>query len=245
MIIGDDENVEMKFDVKESKVNGYVSKVEFIKSDNTANFGVTEKADTSVYKLCTISDLNPDTIVNEYRINELYVPVVGGVPLGELQMKNVYYSPVHESHSTCYNAWRFIYNGTILARWSYHDGNHRWQNGILECTPIYNVTIQKDDSYKGKRYSIAEFQANNWFYCPYLGWNAGGACGDGLGHEVYIEAHVNRSHVDASLVPTLDETVQNYKEAGYLQITFIHNGKTEISRTRVPVYYEVRNCAMK
>ncbi|MDD7609433.1 MAG: hypothetical protein PUJ82_00725 [Spirochaetales bacterium] len=46
-------------------------------------------------------------------------------------------------------------------------------------------------------------------------------------------------------VPTLDETVQNYKEAGYLQITFIHNGKTEISRTRVPVYYEVRNCSMK
>lgn len=245
LIIGDGENVEMKFDVKESKVNGYVSKVEFIKSDNTANFGVTEKADTSVYKLCTISDLNPDTIVNEYKINELYVPVVGGVPLGELQMKNVYYSPVHESHSTCYNAWRFIYNGTILARWSYHDGNHRWQNGILECAPIYNVTIQKDDSYKGKRYSIAEFQANNWFYCPYLGWNAGGSCGDGLGHEVYIEAHVNRSHVNASLVPTLDETVQNYKEAGYLQITFIHNGKTEISRTRVPVYYEVRNCAMK
>lgn len=124
---------------------------------------------------------------------------------------------------------------------------------------IKTENLKEATDWRGRFITTSELKNNPWLYCPgtvvsddmavfKVNWSdiengtyKNGKYGDPL---CLVEPHIIGSHVDATekTWTSSDDTVRESRQIGTIEITIIHNGKTEKADLTIPVYLETRNC---
>lgn len=174
------------------------------------------------------------------------------------RLAGVGYGSCMRRHGTNYldEYYAYIYN--------YSDGSNAGNIGNIQTASTavsfsYGSKFSRteDPSLRNTFMEKDEFERIAWFYCP--GTKQSGRGDDyadimepGSGHQMFydsdtalwnIDEFVMSKNVEASFQTTTDTSVVSYRQIGTLDISFNHCGRIEQSSIKIPVYYEVRNCA--
>ena len=229
LVIGDGETVAMKFDVLEEKVNGQVKSVTFNKN-GASSVNVYQASADGTYQIWNVTDSAGDTVDYQYRIVEAYIPYHDGQKVLDWKTSFTWYLNYWKRHYR-YSTYGMLNSTTsqyyVMRRDS--DTNYRWEY------PGY-YTKQLDKTLEGVIMSVSEFRSIKWFWCDGVALDYGGA-------SQYESAHVWTENVTAVYEASTDSAVSSYAQIGTITVEFSHLGKNEISPIKIPVYYEVRNCA--
>ena len=255
--LGDGEEFSLQFGIKGSGYNGYIEKVEFKCKDNSLTNIMSQTSTKVGEDQCLLKLSHGADIVDKkdgYTINHLYVDK--SFPTYADTLKYTWYSGIFQhkegwSNEYTYNSglyilikpdanWDRVYYAKMNSNTSISGYSTGCYAGKLENRDADGELIQTENlkeltDYKGAFILKEDFENNAWLYCP----------GTTIGNpNVTIPAHVITKHVDATATTwtSSDTTLRDSRQIGTIEITIIHNGKTEKADLTIPVYLETRYC---
>lgn len=257
LTLGDGEEYSLQVGIKGSGYNGHIEKVEF-KCNDTSLSSIISQTSTSVGNdqcLFKISHGEDNIYKKEgYTIHHLYVDK--SFPTYADTKKYAWASGIYQhkegwSNEYTYNSgyfilvkpdtsWDRVYyahmnSNTSISGYSTGCSVGKLINLDGDGNLIQTENLQELTDYKGFFMEKSELENNPWLYCP--GVNIGNP-------NVTIDSHIITKHVDATekTWTSSDDTVRESRQIGTIEITIIHNGKTEKADLTIPVYLETRNC---
>ena len=274
LLLGDGEDVSLKFEVSENQANGTVSNVEFAARNGALTTVTAQLLDTTekgrVYKIC---DNSEDSKENIYFIKKAWVPTIDGQTLNNWRTDMNWYV------TCCYHkSWNeysyFLASNTYTnINSNRHDGSKAdaWlrifvDGGWSGYHHLFNYPSADGNrcgrvlapELSGTEMTVSEFTHIPWFYSPGSRWG------------------VFHNNDDSTALCTIDETVKvSNKDDVYIENAggiVTQNVEAELRTTTnktvvqagligelkvtithngkpqtpvsIPVYYEKRNCSM-
>lgn len=264
LVIGDGENLALKFDVTEQKANGQIKNVVFNKLEESVSVACNLNSADGKYQIYNFRDSAEDKVEYQYRIKKAHVPYYKGTKILDWKTafrwaqdryngtyRYSYYGMIYQEHSKWYSTKNYVDSNDWYCIRDDDSGDSwgtKWQWGT-------NFTKQIDESLSGTIMSVDEFRSIAWFYATGTtgdyGWSDNivlnypvnnGSYGRG-GSWINEQPKVVAENVDAVYESSTSKNVVSYSQIGTISIVLNHNGKEEISDVKIPVYYEVRNCS--
>ena len=196
LTIGDGENVQLKFQIKEKQSQSFISKVQYTKSNGSTvdlTYGLVKEEKDQNFAIYNFEHPTDKTIM-QYRIEKAYVPTwlpygaatgTGAViEINDWQTSIVWRAESDNVSGDCTDDY-FGLTSTTYSSFSRDNSNSyfscdqvkwlkMWTDGDYNNTTGSYYGKKEDTSLRGKIYSEDEFRKIGWFYCP--GTEADGKC---------------------------------------------------------------------
>ena len=196
LTIGDGENVQLKFQIKEKQSQSFISKVQYTKSNGSTvdlTYGLVKEEKDQNFAIYNFEHPTDKTIM-QYRIEKAYVPTwlpygaatgTGAViEINDWQTSIVWRAESDNVSGDCTDDY-FGLTSTTYSSFSRDNNNSyfscdqvkwlkMWTDGDYNNTTGSYYGKKEDTSLRGKIYSEDEFRKIGWFYCP--GTEADGKC---------------------------------------------------------------------
>ncbi|MCQ2588984.1 MAG: Ig-like domain-containing protein [Treponema sp.] len=252
-IIGDGENVELKFSIEEQMSNGTIKSVSFVPKVSTyKSLSIERIASGDKYEIYKFSH-EEDYIENVYKITKAtkpcYYTKTKSVRVYDEDGNWTYVDVIDETSGVEILNWKkdFVYETTTV--WPAYDytvinSTTYHQSGYSNCyywkadtgsEGFGNRFYEVDNPDEvGAIYTEDEFKSILWYYRPSHYWK-----GSGIQNTVSVGEKI--WHCAYDILPTTSKAVINYELIGNVVVIISHNG-IEQKKIEYPVYLEKRNC---